>query len=50
LQYQKELINRKFEGVNWQVVGARLVDLNQLDQDLEQWSEPANAQPDEITF
>jgi len=50
IQYQKELQKRKYKGENWQAVGMRLVDLNQLDQDLEQWSEPTSSIPEEITF
>jgi hypothetical protein len=48
--YQKELEKRKYNGETWQSVGMRLVDLNQLDQDLEQWSEPDRLPPQEITF
>jgi AAA+ ATPase superfamily predicted ATPase len=43
LQYQKELQQHKPSGGNWHAVGIRLVDLNQLDQDLERWSEPVNS-------
>jgi AAA+ ATPase superfamily predicted ATPase len=49
-QYQKELQKRKPKGENWQAVGMRLVDLDQLDRDLERWSEPTNAGPEEIPF
>lgn len=48
IQYQKELQKRKYKGENWQSVGMRLVDLEQLDQDLEHWSEPVTHQTDEI--
>ncbi len=48
LQYQKELQNRRPKGENWQGIGLRLVDLNQLDYDLEHWSEPTNSIPEEI--
>lgn len=50
LRYSQELQNRKITGQNWHTVGIRLVDLNQLDQDLERWSEPAGLEPEEITF
>jgi uncharacterized protein len=43
LQYQAGLGKRKLQGQNWQAVGMRLVGLAQLDRDLEQWSEPAQA-------
>ena len=47
-QYQKELQKRKLKGENWQAIGMRLVDLNQLDQDLEHWSEPVTLPLEEI--
>jgi AAA+ ATPase superfamily predicted ATPase len=50
IQYQKDQQKRKYKGENWQSVGMRLVDLNQLDQDLEQWSEPTNSAPEEISY
>jgi AAA+ ATPase superfamily predicted ATPase len=50
LQYSKEFQNRKLTGENWHVVGMRLVDLNQLDQDLERWSVPSGPEHEEITF
>lgn len=50
LRYSQELQNRKITGENWIVVGMRLVDLGQLDQDLERWSEPAGLEPEEIAF
>lgn len=50
VQYQNELQKRKFKGENWQAAGMRLVDLDQLDQDLEQWSLPAGSAPEEIPF
>jgi len=44
LAYQKDVQSQKPAGKNWQVVGMRLVDLKQVDQDLEQWS--AYVEPD----
>ena len=38
LAYQKNLQNQMPSGKNWQVVGMRLIDLKQVDQDLERWS------------
>ncbi len=50
LQYQKELQKRKYRGENWQTVGMRLLDLTQVDQDLEAWSQPGSSQPEEVPF
>lgn len=50
LQYQAGLQKRKPIGENWQAIGMRLVDLAQLDRDIEQWSEPASPQAEEIAF
>jgi hypothetical protein len=36
--YQKNLQMQRPSGKNWQVVGMRLMNLNQVDQDLERWS------------
>jgi hypothetical protein len=50
LAYQKTIESQKPSGKNWQVVGMRLVNLKQVDQDLEKWS--AYIEPDhrEIKF
>jgi AAA+ ATPase superfamily predicted ATPase len=38
-QYANELAGKGLKGKNWQVVGTRLLDLKQLDQDLVDWTE-----------
>ena len=38
LAYQTQIEQRPPTGRNWQVVGLRLLDLEQVDQDLEKWS------------
>jgi len=50
LQYQKEFQKQQARGENWSAVGMRLVDLNQLDQDLERWSESGKSQLEDIAF
>jgi AAA+ ATPase superfamily predicted ATPase len=48
LQYQRALQGRRRGGESWQAVGMRLVDLKQLDQDLENWLEPASSRMEDI--
>ena len=50
IHYQKELQKQTPSGKNWQAVGMRLLDLNQLDQDLEHWSQPTTSISQEIPF
>ena len=50
LEYQKAIQRGQLSGKNWQVVGMRLVDLQQVDQDLEQWSMYVEPDLGEIKF
>ena len=50
LEYQKAIQRQHLSGKNWQVVGMRLVDLQQVDQDLEQWSMYVEPDLGEIKF
>jgi uncharacterized protein len=48
MAYQKSIQNLLPSGKNWQVVGIRLIDLKQVDQDLEKWSAYVEPDHDEI--
>ena len=50
LLYQKDVQKHSPKGKNWQAVGMRLVNLQQVDCDLEQWSETISSQSDEIVL
>jgi len=41
VQFARQAGRQAHTGVNWQVVGAQLIDLPQLDRDLEIWSRPS---------
>jgi uncharacterized protein len=48
LAYQQRIQNQLPSGKNWQVIGIRLVDLRQVDQDLEKWTSYVEPDQDEI--
>jgi hypothetical protein len=50
IQYPREFQKLDIRGENWRAVGMRLVDLDQLDHDLEHWSEPASSNSEDILF
>jgi AAA+ ATPase superfamily predicted ATPase len=50
IQYPGEFQKLDIRGENWRAVGMRLVDLDQLDHDLEYWSEPASSKSEDILF
>jgi AAA+ ATPase superfamily predicted ATPase len=48
LAYQREINKRQPSGRNWNITGLRLLDLNQVDRDLERWSDNGEAESGEI--
>lgn len=50
LRLQEQIQKHLPVGENWQAIGLRLLNLPQLDQDLQRWSDPSGPEPGEVLY